>query len=159
MPANGIGGGIAILWNDDLFQAVDITMGTYCLSAFLSPSPWLEIKFHYVLLLCMAQRRAIEKVFFSELLDHKPAQWVMCLVKGDFSQIYHPRDKNKWNVNHVCISRFRANLHAWLWAPRGPSSEPSGIFRRMFLPPWSHAKWQGTGLNGFIGAFLRVVGL
>lgn len=109
-PATGTRGGILLLWDDLLVEASNVTNTSYCLSAMIRVRA-TDVVFKFTSVYGPTDP-SCKDMFFAELLSQKPPLGVAWLASGDFNQIYRARDKNKRNVHHGRINRFRATLHS-----------------------------------------------
>ena len=88
----------------------DIVLSVYCLSAtVLIRESGVSFKITAVY---GPTTSSCKNAFFVELLAQKPPPGTKWLALGDFNQIQRARDKNKRNINHGRINRFRNTLHA-----------------------------------------------
>ena len=97
-----------MLWDENIVQASDITLGSFCISLTIKT---MQDDFSFRLTSVYGPTASSQKEdFFAELIAQKPAQGVKWMVNGDFNQIQRARDKNKRTFNRRRITRFRVTL-------------------------------------------------
>jgi exonuclease III len=105
---SGTRGGILVLWDENIVQATDVTIGVFCISMTITHIA-NNTSFRLTSVYGPTKHNQKEQ-FFSELLAHKPTADTRWVANGDFNQIYRVRDKNKPSSNRTRINRFRATL-------------------------------------------------
>ena len=108
-PANGTRGGILLLWDNDVVDVKDVSIGVFFLSCNVTIK---ESNTIFKLTTVYGPTRSnLKDAFFQELVGEKPPHGSKWLVSGDFNQIYRARDKNRANVDRSRLVRFRNALN------------------------------------------------
>ena len=107
-PAQGIRGGILLLWDDRVVDMQNPEIGQYSITSIVTVR---DTAASFVLIGVYGPRRVQKESFLRHLRQMKPTNDTRWLLQGDFNLIYRARDKNNRNLNLSLMRSFRRTLN------------------------------------------------